>query len=219
MARGGAKANLARMSDALTHTLRDHARGAVRAEVLRRAWDLFAEQGFEATTIDQVAEAAGMSRRTFFRYFDGKDALVLTSLVEAGERVAAALAGRPPDEPAWTALRTAFEESVRVTETDERRSRSLHLMLGTEPALAATLQVRRRRWLELLAPLVALRIEADPGDPGDLGATAVASSALACLEVAQARWAEHEGARLGDLLDLGMNAVSPLRPTEDGSAG
>ena len=46
-------------------SLRDHARGAVRDEVMRQAWLLFSEQGFEATTVDQIAAAAGMSRRTF----------------------------------------------------------------------------------------------------------------------------------------------------------
>ncbi len=86
-------------------TLRDHARGAVRDEVMRQAWPLFAEQGFEATTVDQIADAAGMSRRTFFRYFAGKDELVLERLVESGERIADALRGRPADEPVWPALR------------------------------------------------------------------------------------------------------------------
>src|SRR6478735_7506224 len=90
-------------------SLRDHARGAVRDEVMRQAWLLFSEQGFEATTVDQIAAAAGMSRRTFFRYFAGKDELVLARLVESGENVAEALRGRPADEPVWKSLRRAFD--------------------------------------------------------------------------------------------------------------
>src|SRR6476619_5394403 len=94
------------MSDGLS--LRDHARGAVRDEVMKQAWLLFADHGFEATTVDQVAAAAGMSRRTFFRYFAGKDELVLDRLLESGEGIATALAERPAAEDAWTALRAAF---------------------------------------------------------------------------------------------------------------
>src|SRR4029077_8820150 len=85
-------------------TLRDHARGAVREEVMRQAWLLFSAQGFEATTVDQIAAAAGMSRRTFFRYFAGKDELVLTRLVESGQSVVDALRLRPADEPVWVSL-------------------------------------------------------------------------------------------------------------------
>jgi AcrR family transcriptional regulator len=75
--------------------LRDHAREAVRAEVVRPAWSLFAEQGYESTTVDQVADASGMSRRTFFRNFTGKDELVLHTMVGSGTQVADALQARP----------------------------------------------------------------------------------------------------------------------------
>ena len=93
-------------------TLRDRARSAIRDEVSKQAWTLFAEQGFEATTVDQIAEAAGMSRRTFFRYFAGKDELLLERLAEADAEIADRLRERPADEPAWPALRAALAESV-----------------------------------------------------------------------------------------------------------
>src|SRR5579863_602107 len=92
--------------------LRQVTRRAVRAEAVRQAWNLFAEQGFDNTTIDQIVDAAGMSRRTFFRYFSGKDELVLERMVEAGEGVAGALAARPMDELVWRSLRCAFDEVV-----------------------------------------------------------------------------------------------------------
>ena len=95
-------------------TLRDHARSAVRDEVSKKAWLLFARQGFEATTVDQIAEAAGMSRRTFFRYFAGKDELVLDRIVASGRLVADALRDRPADEAAWPALRAAFDQTVSL---------------------------------------------------------------------------------------------------------
>ena len=192
-------------------TLRDHARGAVREEVLRQAWLLFAEQGFEATTVDQVASAAGMSRRTFFRYFDGKDELLLERLLESGERVAAALRERPVQEPAWPALRAAFEELVRPQEEHEEKTRRLQLMLRDEPGVRASVEERRRRWQELLAPLVAERLPGRRGGRGpDTRAGAVTASAIACLEVAQEAWAAQSGVRLGVLLDESMRALAPL---------
>jgi AcrR family transcriptional regulator len=190
-------------------SLRDHARGAVRDEVAKHAWLLFAEQGYEATTVDQIAEAAGMSRRTFFRYFAGKDELVLDRLVESGRLIAAALEARPADEPAWPALRASFSETTRLQEAHARTSRRLQLMLRDEPALRTTVEARRRLWLELLAPLTAQRLPA--GTRSNLRASAVTSSAIACLEAAQIDWATHPGASLSGLLDEAMGAVAPLR--------
>ncbi len=143
-------------------TLRDHARGAVREEVSKQAWMLFAAQGFEATTVDQIAEAAGMSRRTFFRYFAGKDELVLDRLVASGQLIAAALRERPASEGAWPALRAAFQTTIDLQETHAATSRPLQIMLRDEPALRTTVEARRRLWLQLLAPLAAERLPARP---------------------------------------------------------
>lgn len=192
-------------------TLREHARGAVREEVLRVAWQLFASQGFEATTVDQIAEAAGMSRRTFFRYFSGKDELVLERLVESGDRIAEALRSRPTDEAAWTALRRAFDVIVLPQEAHPEKSRALQLMLREEHGVRASVVEHRRRWVDLLMPLVAERLPArGPGVGPDPRAAAVTASALACLETAQEIWAQHPGPGLGAVLDQGMSAVCAL---------
>jgi AcrR family transcriptional regulator len=191
-------------------TLRDHARGAVRDEVMRHAWILFSEQGFEATTVDQIAAAAGMSRRTFFRYFTGKDELVLERMVEAGERIAVALRQRPAGEPAWASLRAAFDEVVRQQEKYADRARPLQVMLRTEPAVRATVVEWRRRWQELLEPAVTDRLpRRRRGHTPDVRAAAVVASALACLETAQDAWADHPASRLSTLLDQAMSAVAP----------
>ncbi len=191
-------------------TLRDHARGAVRDEVMRQAWLLFSEQGFEDTTVDQIATAAGMSRRTFFRYFSGKDELVLTRLVESGQDVADALRGRPADEQVWESLRRAFDGGIAQQEAAADRARPLLVMLHTEPAVRATVVEWRRRWQELLEPAVAERLPARRGGSGpDVRAAAIVACALACLETAQAAWADQPGSRLPTLLDQAMAAVAP----------
>jgi AcrR family transcriptional regulator len=189
-------------------TLRDHVRGAVRDEVMRAAWSLFSEQGFEDTTVDQIATASGMSRRTFFRYFDGKDELVLERIVEAGERIASELRSRPASEPAWVALRAALDAVVRPQEENADQARSLARLLRTEPGVRGSLIERRRRWQDLLVPLVAERLpRRQRGRAPDLRAAALTASALACLDVAQDAWADHEGTRLSTLLDQAMGAV------------
>ncbi|MEX0426746.1 TetR family transcriptional regulator [Nocardioides sp. DS6] len=195
--------------------LREVARIAVRDEVQRHAWALFAHQGFEATTIDQIAEAAGMSRRTFFRYFSGKDELIIEKLVEAGERIAAALAERPEGESAWVALRAAFDVVVLSQESRPEQARALRLMLRDEHGVRASAEEWRRRWTDLLAPQVARRlppagVRRDPDPDPDPRAVAVAGSALACLDAAQLAWAEHPGSRLAALLDEAMSAVARL---------
>src|SRR3954452_21859720 len=97
------------MSTEPAPTLRDHAREAVRSEVQRQAWLLFSEHGFEATTVDRIAAAAGKSRRTFFRCFASKDDLVLARMVESGATLVQNLQARPGTETPWVALRAAFQ--------------------------------------------------------------------------------------------------------------
>jgi AcrR family transcriptional regulator len=190
-------------------TLRDHAREAVRAEVQRQAWRLFADHGYEATTVDRIAAASGMSRRTFFRYFASKDDLVLARMVESGGQIAAALEARPAAEPAWVALRSAFQVIVDKQLAQPQRSRPLQLMLRDEPAVRASVEEWRRRWTTLLAPAVAARMSVRDGYE-QLRAEALVRSALECLESAQEAWAERSDADLSLLVDVAMGAVAPL---------
>jgi AcrR family transcriptional regulator len=190
-------------------TLRDHARGAVRDEVLRQAWLLFSRQGFETTTVDQIAAAAGMSRRTFFRYFTGKDELVLTRLVESGQSVVEGFRARPADEPVWTSLRRAFDAGVVQQEAHADLARPLLVMLRTEPGVRATVVEWRRRWQDLLEPAVAERLpRRRAGSSPDVRAAAIVASALSCLETAQNAWAAHPHSRLSTLLDQAMAAIA-----------
>ena len=188
-------------------TLRDHARAGVRSEALRCAWRLFAAQGYDATTVEQVAEAAGMSRRTFFRYFESKDELVAARMQESNAEIVAALAARPHDEPVWLALRRAFELSVALSEEHAGTARPLQRMLETETSLRGLLEQSKQHWVATLAPAVAARLGAPAGDRG---AEALAASALACLDVARRAWAVEDRAALGALLDETMGAVAPL---------
>ncbi|MDX6301431.1 MAG: hypothetical protein QOF53_2645 [Nocardioidaceae bacterium] len=185
-------------------SLRDVARNAVRDQVVRSAWDLFVERGFDGTTVDQIAEAAGMSRRTFFRYFAGKDELILDKLLEVGDHVAAALAARPADEAAWPALRASLDVVVTAQDQFPEPSRRLAVLLRDEPGTRGTIEERRRRWTDTLGPLVAERLRHHSLTAG----RAVAGAALACYDAATDAWIEAPGTLLATHLDTTMQAVT-----------
>src|SRR5262245_40611768 len=94
--------------------LRTKSRESLRAEIAEVAFRVFAERGFDQVTATEVAEAAGISRASFFRYFDSKEDAVFAALEERGVDVADALRGRPDGESAWTALRHALDIAVRT---------------------------------------------------------------------------------------------------------
>lgn len=174
---------------------------------MRSAWVRFRRQGFEATTIDQIAEDAGMSRRTFFRYFASKDELVLERLVGAGQQIAESLAARPAGESPWRSLRRAFDVSIALQDESPEAARTVGRMLRDEPAARANMEERRRRWLALFTPVLAARLA---GPHPQTRAAALASAAVACLDTAQAAWIENPDAKMSALLDLTMSAVAPL---------
>lgn len=188
-------------------TLRDRTVRAVRAEVAHVAMRLFLEQGFEKTTVNQIAAAAGMSHTSFFRYFATKEDVVLGHLEELGHRVLEGLRARPESEPAWQALRHALD--LPLTETaasPEEQLRAAH-MLDNTPSLKMRRLGKQLTWHELLVPEIARRLHIDDyaEDPRP---RALVAAALACLNAAVTTWTEADGAiGLPDLLDQAMSAI------------
>src|SRR5882757_2854210 len=105
-------------------TLRDRTVRAVRSEVSAVAMRLFLEQGFDKTTVDQIATEAGLSRTSFFRYFATKEDVVVGNLEERGQQVLDALVARPAREPAWQALRRSFNLLIEDTAASPERGLS-----------------------------------------------------------------------------------------------
>src|ERR1700760_120927 len=92
--------------------LRSRTRENVRVQIAEVAFNVFAERGFDAVTATEVAEAAGISRASFFRYFESKEDAVFVAQEEMGVKIAGRLRERPAGEDAWTALRSAFEPAI-----------------------------------------------------------------------------------------------------------
>jgi AcrR family transcriptional regulator len=86
---------------------------ATRAAIEDAAQRLVAQQGFEATTVRQIADEAGVTERTFYRYFDGKGGLIADETRVWMERLATAIRERPASEPPLLAVREAMISLVR----------------------------------------------------------------------------------------------------------
>jgi AcrR family transcriptional regulator len=176
---------------------------------------LFASRGYAETTIGEIAAAAGMSERSFFRYFDTKEDVVLRGFELMGQALADRLAQLPPDMPAWPSLRAAFEAVADYYDQDPERNLAVLRLRISTPALIAHYLEQRSRWQELVVPHLLARL---PGG-GHHGARvapdprphAVAGAALACLGAAETAWMQCEASvSLSTLLDLAMGALSPL---------
>jgi AcrR family transcriptional regulator len=105
-------------------------RRTLRDEITAQALGLFSERGFDAVTADELAEAVGVSRRTLFRLFAGKEDIVVAAFDTLGDEAVAALRERPADEAPWTALRHAL--GVAVDRLERRRASffELHQVIG-----------------------------------------------------------------------------------------
>ncbi len=97
-------------------TLRDRNRARARAEIVAAAQELFLSQGYSETSVEQVAEAAGVAPRTVFRHFPRKEDLVFHRHGEQVGRFAALLADAPAEQPPLDALVAALLAMLRLEE-------------------------------------------------------------------------------------------------------
>jgi len=190
-------------------TLRTRTHRAVQAEIGAVAMRLFVEQGFDATTTDQIAREVGISRRSLFRYFPTKEDIVLGEMVDAGLAVKKALEARPANEPPWDALRAALAAvSLDPARSPEAILKMSKMMYAT-PSLRASHFEKQLRWQEFLAPNIAQRLGAGGGDRIDPRAQALVACALTCLDVATEIWTRRDGA--GDLGEIYDQLVAAIR--------
>jgi AcrR family transcriptional regulator len=191
--------------------LRERTRRAVRAELTAVAVELFSEQGYEETTVEQIAAAAGISRSSFFRYFSTKEEVLLEAVNDTGDQVASALAARPADERPWTALRRAFDDLLASMERHAEQSKKLARLMLQSPALHAAHLRKRTTWTEVIAAALEPRLDDPESRRRRLGAVALAGAALTCLEAAQQAWiAEGSRASVATLVDDAMSAVADI---------
>lgn len=144
--------------------LRERNRARTRADIKAAALRLIAEQGYAATTVDQIAKAADVSPSTFFRYFPTKeDALLIDDydpiMIEAFHR-------QPPELPVIEALRATIRDvfAQLSPEEAEQEAERIRIVLAV-PELRDRLMGTLMTGMEMMAGLVAQRVGRSPDDP------------------------------------------------------
>lgn len=181
-------------------------RRAAYSEITRVAMQLFLDQGFEETTIDQIASTAGISRRSFFRYFGTKEDVVLGDLAAQGVAAREALEAIPLDVPPWEALLEAMRQLDAPADDTGTRLKIAQMMYGT-PSLRARRIEKHLQWQQLLVPNIRKRLAID--DDADPSADAIVATAITCLDIAGEIWTRSHGRE--DLEALYLGAVAAVR--------
>jgi mycofactocin system transcriptional regulator len=176
-----------------------------RAELEHAAFDLFGQQGFDRTTVEDIAAAAGIGRRTFFRYFPSKNDVPWGNFEAELERMRERLKACPPQIPLMDALRETIVDFNRVAPEQVRwHRRRMELILRTA-ALQAHSTLRYAAWREVIAEFVAGRT----GQPADaLAPRTIAYVALGVAVAAYEQWLEADDADLSILLDAAMRELA-----------
>jgi AcrR family transcriptional regulator len=152
--------------------LRERKKQHTRDSLIRAAHELFVEQGYETTTVDEVVGAVDVSQRTFFRYFSSKEEVAFALQTLVSERYLDAVRHRPPGDSPMEVLRSTLEETWEsIGEAiEEIVPIQLHMkmwqVIETTPALIAVHLRHSMEMEERLAAEVARRegldLEADP---------------------------------------------------------
>ncbi|MEJ8660684.1 MULTISPECIES: TetR family transcriptional regulator [Streptomyces] len=204
-------------------TLWDRSRQIAVQAILDTAVRLFAEQGYEQTTITQIAREAGISQRSLFRYFGTKEDLVCGDQEALGKLLKQTVEQQPAEVSAWDALRAGFEVVLTANHTPERVLQLSRLIFDT-PSLHARYIEKRLRWQADLVPVIQARLDTGtrPGpapteaptstrataQAPDPRAKAIVATVFACVDTATELWTRHDGQLdLADLYDQCLAAV------------
>ena len=166
---------------------------AVRARVERAALALFTLRGFDAVTADEVADAAGISRRTFFRYHPTKADAVWGDFARHVARLDRLLRDADDSAPVMATICSAYVDVNDYGPDDLPVLRQRMRLILTEPALQAHSQLRYAEIDRVVAEHVARRAG---GSPADLLPRLVGASTRAAAMTAFAVWLTEDGASL-----------------------
>lgn len=182
--------------------LREQRKALTRRTLQEHALRLFLERGYENTTVEQIATAAGVSHMTFFRHFPTKEDVVMRD--DYDPMLESLIAARPAGEPPVTRIRTAVREGLAAVYPQAREAILVRtrLMLRT-PAL------RARSWENQYATRELIE-RALGGEPG-LRTRVVAAACVAAMTTAIETWAEADGAaELPELIDEAFAALEGI---------
>jgi mycofactocin system transcriptional regulator len=178
-------------------------------ELERRGFELFARHGFGRTTVEDIATAAGIGRRTFFRYFASKNDLVWGDFEAHLARLEQLLASAEKTFPLMDALRGAIIEFNCFDPAEVPWHRQRMELILTVPALQADATLRYAAWRGIVAGFAATRLGLPPGH---LTPRLIGHAALGAALTAYECWLAEPGSDLAGLLDEAMRGLAVGRP-------
>lgn len=192
----------------------------MRTELADAAWELFGRKGYEATSVAEIARAAGVSRRTFFRYYASKEDVLIETSDTLAEEFLAEMARRPAGEPPLVAIHRALVPVVATRIEQGETARAVIRLLRESRVLRRAMLERHARMEERLATLLAARLGIDPKT--DCTPALLAFVARALLDTAFNVWYDQDRRDIPALFDelfskLGQLTRIPGRPVRTAS--
>ena len=174
-------------------------------ELRQIALRLFTECGFEATTIDQITAEAGVSERTFFRYFATKASVLWTDFDSEVESIKAALATVPDDVPMMEAIRQAVVSANHYQAADVPELRLRMNLIASVPALSSSAADHYDAWERAVSEFAGRRLG---HAPESLYPLAIGRAVLATCRAAYDRWSARADEDLPGYLDAALTALA-----------
>jgi TetR/AcrR family transcriptional regulator, regulator of mycofactocin system len=176
-----------------------------RRELRLIALRLFAERGFDNTTIEQIAAEAGVSERTFFRYFTTKASVLWTEFETEVETIRSSLAAVPGHVPLMDAVRSAVVAANHYHAEDVPEMRMRMHLIATVPALSFSAAEHYEAWERAISEFAGRRL----GQPAEsLFPLAIGRAALAACRAAYDRWSVRADNDLTIYLDAALSALA-----------
>jgi AcrR family transcriptional regulator len=169
--------------------LRERQRIAVREELRTAAWDLFIGQGFDLTSVSDIAARVGVAERTFYRYFPTKEDAALDLADALGPQIRDRVRTAAGGEVIWDVLCEAMATAADVGPETPARVQAINDLARESGRLKAALAMKYRDWEVLLAEAIGAAVGVDPRD--DDRPLYLASAALTIARVAETRAASH----------------------------
>jgi AcrR family transcriptional regulator len=184
--------------------LQDRKHRFVQTEIRSVAFDLFLEKGYDNTTVDEIATAAGISRRTFFRYFETKEDVVIAALAESGDDLERLLRSHSQDDSLFQALRETIAQFLRNYQQHGPRAWKILNLIQSTPRLRARFLLERDSWLPRVTTVLVER-----GMDRNQAETAAATM-LGVITVAYERWHHDRSADVRDIVNVTCDELEAL---------
>lgn len=182
-------------------------RRAIRGELSGVALELLTDRDFESVTVDEIAAAAGVSRRTFFRYFASKEDVVFAFLDQWAMRLWEEIVARPPEEAPITAVHRALRQHIAAYQGTAERALALVRLVQQTSSLRDQEHINREHMRLGIVEALGRRLGVDPKQ--DMRPHVLASIAMAPLDAAFLTWfGARSGEDIGSLLDEALATFS-----------